>query len=130
MNDYEIAGDLGQFILEKIDSVAQLEALLLCRTNSLEGWTVSVVARRLYIDEQQAEEALAHLNAEKLLELKAHEPVQYCYSPESPSLRLMVDRLVETYAKHLLPVTNLIHSKPKTRIKQFADAFRLRREQE
>ena len=40
----------------------------------------------------------------------------------------MLERLAEIYAKHLVPVTNLIHSKPKPRIQEFADAFRLRKD--
>jgi len=40
----------------------------------------------------------------------------------------MLERTAEAYAKHLVPVTNLIHSKPKPRIQEFADAFRFRKD--
>jgi hypothetical protein len=39
----------------------------------------------------------------------------------------MIARLADVYARHLIPVTNLIHSKPR-RIREFADAFKLRKD--
>jgi hypothetical protein len=39
----------------------------------------------------------------------------------------MIDRLAESYAKQLIPITNLIHGKPR-RIRQFADAFKFRKD--
>jgi hypothetical protein len=42
----------------------------------------------------------------------------------------MVDRLAELYSKYLIPVTHLIHSKPQTRVREFADAFKLRKEED
>ena len=39
----------------------------------------------------------------------------------------MVVRLTKIYSQYLIPVTNLIHSKPQTKVQKFADAFKLRR---
>lgn len=44
------------------------------------------------------------------------------------SWQQMVDFLAVIYAKHLGPITNLIHTKPKNRVQEFADAFRLRKD--
>jgi hypothetical protein len=44
-----------------------------------------------------------------------------------PEEARMVDRLADAYAKHLIPVTNMIHAKPR-RIREFADAFRFRKD--
>ena len=126
MSVYEISTELAQFILEKFDSVAQLEALLLCRENPASDWSAEVVAQRLYIDEKQAKEVLVRLQAQGLLGVKPVDPSQYFYDPRSPELKALVGQLAEIYSKQLVPVTNLIHSRPKTRIQQFADAFRLR----
>ena len=57
----------------------------------------------------------------------AKDPSLYRYRPNSKELKVMLDRLAEIYARHLVPVTNLIHSKPKSRIQEFADAFQLRK---
>jgi hypothetical protein len=47
MTDDVIPGDLRDFILRHIDSVAQLEALLLLRANPNEDWDVKETATRV-----------------------------------------------------------------------------------
>jgi len=61
-----IPEDVAQFIIEKIDSVAQLEALLLLRDNPQQQWDIAAVAKRLYIDDEQADKVLARLREASL----------------------------------------------------------------
>jgi len=128
MTEDPIPDDIKQFILKSIDSVAQLEALLLLRANPQGKWDVQAVAKRLYITEQDAFPLLARLSEQGLV-ARGDESGDYVYQPASADLRQMVDRLAEVYAKHLVPVTHLIHSKPRTRMQEFADAFRLRKDE-
>jgi predicted transcriptional regulator len=127
MADDLIPDDVKEFILEILDSVAQLEGLLLLRGNPEAGWKVEELAKRLYIDREQAAKILEHLCTQGLLIVKKAGSTTYHYQPESSELRQMVERLAETYSKYLVPVTNLIHSKPQTRVQQFADAFKIKR---
>ena len=129
MVEYPIPNDVKQFILESIDSIAQLEALLLLRRSPNEEWGVQKVAKRLYISEQEATSLLARLSAEGLIALSDDNPPLCRYQPNSDDLALIMDRLADTYSKHLVPVTNLVHSKPRTRIREFADAFDLRKDE-
>ena len=124
-----IPADVQQFILKSIDSIAQLEALLLLCGQPHEAWSISAVAQRLYITEQETSPLLARLHAEGLIAAEEGEPLKYLYQPNSVELGEMVKRVAEIYAKHLVPVTNLIHSKPRTRIQEFADAFKLRKDE-
>ena len=129
MGNNFIPGDVEEFIRRKIDSVAQLEALLLIRSDPDAEWSVELLARRLYTSEKQAVESVERLHSDGLLIRKAGPPSLYRYQPGSSELREIVDRVAEAYAKHLVPITNLIHSKPKTRVQEFADAFRWRKEE-
>jgi len=61
-----IPEDVAQFIIEKIDSVAQLKALLLLRDNPQQQWDIAAVAKRLYIDDEQADKVLARLREASL----------------------------------------------------------------
>ncbi len=122
-----IPDDIARFIVEKIESVAELEALLLIRSDSKASWSVAALSGRLYIDENQTFELLRHLCAQQLVVSRGEPPV-YQYQPISRELQEMVDRLAEAYSKQLVPVTNLIHSKPKTRVQKFADAFKFRKD--
>ena len=130
MADDLIPDDVRQFIVDKIDSVAELEGLLLLRRNSETEWNIEELAQGLYISQQQTEDVLAHLYLLGLLEIKAGEPPTYRYQPNSPKSAEMVDRVAEIYSNYLIPVTNLIHSKPQTKVQKFADAFKFRKKED
>ena len=119
-----IPADVRAFVLQYIDSIAQLEALLLMRANPQDSWNPARIAKRLYIGERDAEAVLSRLCGNGLV---ADAGGTYRYEPQTPSRRELVDRLADTYARHLIPVTNLIHDKQRG-IREFADAFRIRRE--
>jgi hypothetical protein len=129
MAEDPVPDEIKQFILRHLDSIGQLEALLLLRDNPGEVWDVGTVARRLYIREQEAAPILARLTKSGFIAASMSEPTVYKYQPESVELMQMIDRLADIYAKHLVPVTNLIHNKPRTRIQEFADAFKLGKEE-
>jgi DNA-binding IclR family transcriptional regulator len=128
MNDKIIPEDIERFILEKIDSVAEMEALILLRSDAEALWSVVSLAKRLYIAEEQTAKILDHLCAEGLLTTSSDEHPGYRYQPKSLELQNSVDRVAEIYTKHLVPISNLIHSKPRARVQEFADAFRLRKD--
>jgi hypothetical protein len=123
-----IPQDVAEFILEKIESVAHIEALLLFRSGPDEQWSVEAFAKRLYISDAETTQILDQLCADGFLISKPGEPARYSYRPSSPELESMVERVYEAYSKHLMALTNLIHSKPKTGAQRFADAFRLRKD--
>lgn len=130
MADDLIPEDVKQFILEKIDSVAELEGLLLFSRNSEKDWSVEELARRLYASPQQTVDVLTHLHSQNFLAVKEGKPMTYHYRPGTPKLAETVDHVAEIYSKYLVPVTNLIHSKPQTKVQQFADAFKLRKKED
>jgi hypothetical protein len=125
-----IPRDVGQFILNHIDSIAQLEAVLLLRQSPDTWWECKQVAERLYIPEKNCAPILAELCGQGLLICinEKTKPV-YRYRPDSGDLREMVDRLAYYYSKHLVPVSNLVHAKARTRIEGFARAFDLTSEE-
>ena len=116
--------EVRDFILDHIGSIAQLEALLLLRANPGERWDAASISKRLYMSERDVEPLLAQLCADRLLSFAED---TYRYAPEPEERRLVVDRLALVYARQLIPVTNMIHEKQR-RIREFADAFRLRRD--
>ncbi len=121
MSDELVPGDVRDLILRHIDSVAQLEALLLLRAHPADSWPASSIARRLYAPEGEVVRALAQLCADGFL-IRERGVYRYECSAEK---RERIDRLAETYSRHLIPVTNMIHAKPRN-IRQFSDAFKFR----
>jgi hypothetical protein len=124
-----IPDDARAFLLQRIDSIAQLEALLLLRTNPALTWDAEALAKRLYISVQETAAILHHLQVNGFLVAAKDASGVYQYQPASPDLAHMVDRIAELYAKYLIPVTQLIHTKPLTRVQEFADAFKLKKDE-
>ncbi|MBI4493826.1 MAG: hypothetical protein HY690_13625 [Chloroflexi bacterium] len=128
MTDQGIPEDVKQLIIEKIDSVAELEAILLLRGNREEEWTAERVGARLYISPALAATVLRNLHGRGFFELRTSGEQLYRYAPRPSGLELAVDKLAEVYRHRLVGVTNLIHSKPGLSLRKFTDAFRLRKD--
>lgn len=121
----DLPPQVRDFVERHIDSVAELEALLLLRSSPADEWTVRQLAGRLYTEEAVTAEALTALHRRGLL---AREGQSYRYMPASAALRGDVDALAGSYPRFLIRITNVIHSKPRTSLREFLDAFRLRDE--
>ena len=129
MADDVIPDNIKQFVLKNIDSIAELEGLLMLRSHPQKEWTMEMLARSLYIGEPQAMLLLARLLEQGFIVVKGSDAApRYQYQPKSAEWRDRVEQLAELYKKYLVPITNLIHSKPKSRVQKFADAFRLRKD--
>jgi hypothetical protein len=124
MSDEPIPEDVQEFILSRITSIAQLEALLLLWRDPKATWDIATMARRLYISDGEAKGLLSQLSADGFAL-----GVDDAYRFDTSDLERfgLVTRVAEVYRRHLISVTNLIHAKP-PRIREFADAFRLRKD--
>jgi hypothetical protein len=120
--------EVQHFVLERITSIAQLEALLMMRNAPDTWWPSSSMAERLYISERACRFELEALKDRGLL-LAKQEDIgwRFRYAPATGELRELVDRLVYYYAKHLVVISNLIHSQPRTRLHEFSEAFSLKK---
>ena len=127
MADDLIPKRVREFIAENIDSVAELEALMLMYRHPESSWSADSLAQRLYTSLEQTEEVFGKLCALGLADTDAGKPATCSYRPSSPGLDDTVRAVADIYAKYLVPVTNLIHSKPQTKVQQFADAFKLKK---
>ena len=126
------AGDLPEevrrFIFQHINSVEQLEILLLLRQQPGRAWSADAVARELRIASESAGERLEDMASARLLLRQGVRPEEYRYAPETMKLDDAVRGLATGYATRRVTVINLIYSKPIDRIRTFADAFRLRKD--
>ncbi|MBI3965427.1 MAG: winged helix-turn-helix transcriptional regulator [Chloroflexi bacterium] len=123
-----IPDDVRRLILKSIDSVAQLEAVLLLRANPDVDWAPDALAKRLYVDEDAATAVLDQLCDRGFCVSRRERVVLYRYQPSTPDLDQVINRLAETYRQFLVPVTNVIHSKARSNVQRFADAFKMRKD--
>jgi hypothetical protein len=114
-----------RFILTSIDSVPHLEAILAVRNAPDTAWSAKMIAQNLFISEKRASELMTDLCASGFVAAEGGEAeTHYFYRPVSPTLRDLIDQMSDTYAKNLLEVTRLIHSKLGKQAQRFGDAFK------
>jgi hypothetical protein len=119
-----VPAPVRRFIAGHIESVAQLEVLLLLRAVTDRSWTAGEVARALVIRPESAAHWLSDLAARGLF---LENGDRYRYHPSTDETDRTIDDLAESYAKYRVAVIGLIFSKPSERVTVFADAFRIRR---
>jgi hypothetical protein len=120
---------VSAFIADHIDSVVQLELLLLLRAEPQKSFRPTVLAKGLAIDPVWAEGQLRKLCSSGVLSCtQAPEPA-YQYAPRTPELHLAVQGLAQAYADRRVSVIALIFSKPSEQLRSFSDAFRLRKDE-
>jgi DNA-binding MarR family transcriptional regulator len=123
-------GGAHQFILENIDSVPQLEGLVLLWQSRPRLWTASELAARLYISPENAIEAVRGLIRIGMVAELAGPPVRYSYVSRSAQQdELMLD-VQTTYQRELVRISHMIHSKASPAVREFARAFRFKKEQD
>jgi hypothetical protein len=122
MSEELMPQQVRDLIVRHIDSVAQLEALLFLQARQSEQWDVASVARRLYAPVAEMASALTGLADDGFI-VRNGEHYRYVRTSDRDTA---VEALAEAYAPHLVPITNLIHSKPR-QLRAFSDAFRFRK---
>lgn len=124
-----IPDEVKSFLLANIDTVAQLEALLLLRRLADQCLSCEDVAQRLYINPLDAAVLLSKLVSRGLILMEELQPAVFQYNYRNEQVVQEVNRLAEVYSKYLIPVTNFIHQKPLKSIQDFADAFKLKKDE-
>lgn len=115
------------FVADHINSVEQLEVLLLLARDGSRAWTVEEVASELVTTPHSVAIRLDDLRQHRLL---VTEDEAYRYEPSSSEARAAVNELAAIYPKRRVSVINLIFSTPDDRLRSFSDAFRLRRDKD
>jgi hypothetical protein len=129
LNEKGLPKDLQDFLLQHISSVVQLELLLLVHGSAPRTWTREQIARELRIDPSWAETQARDLCNRGLLEcMENPDPTQYRFEPAAEVLREAVQRLADAYEDRRVSIISFIYSRPPDQLKQFADAFRIRKE--
>ncbi len=121
---------VDEFVLEKIDSVSHLEALLLLWNSRPKQWSPEELARRLYVDAKIAQELLADLQRSDLIVAVSNSDESYFYETRSEETDRLIESVDATYRYQIVRISNLIHSKGSSAVRDFARAFRFTKEPE
>jgi DNA-binding IclR family transcriptional regulator len=121
---------VDQFILEQIETVPHLEALLLVWNRRPKCWSVTDMANALFLPPGVTENVLQNLVQRGLLDEAAESTGQYHFASRSAEWNDFMGLLDRTYRRELIRVTKLIHSKAPSAVQEFARAFRLTKDKE
>ena len=124
MGEPDVPKAVQRFIAQRIDSVAQLEALLVVRAAPERLWNADDVARALVTRPEHAGALLGGLAGTGVLTIDGD---AYRYAPE-PALARDVDAVADAYATRRPTLIGLIFAPRDTDVTALADAFRVRRD--
>ncbi|HKQ87390.1 MAG TPA: hypothetical protein VJS43_11555 [Candidatus Acidoferrales bacterium] len=115
---------VDQFVLEEIDSVPHLEALLLLWNNRPKQWSPEDMGRALYLTSEYTQPVLQELANRKLV---SSEGGRYSYQSD-PDRDIIIEALDRLYRREIIRISNMIHSKASPAVRAFARAFRLKKD--
>jgi hypothetical protein len=114
------------FLLKNIDSVPELELLLLL-SEHVTDLSIAEAASRIYVDESSSRLLLEGLVRRRLV-VATGEPSRYRFGPSDPEDEARVREVALAYRMHLVAMANLIHSKASVSVQEFARAFDLKKD--
>lgn len=121
----QISARVLRFIDEYIDTVPQLETLLMMYDDPRRPWTVAEAAARTYISHDEASRVLEALRRRGMI---AAEGGSFRAHLEAGQERELVDEVARTYRSNLAHIATFIHEKPPAPLKEFARAFDFKKE--
>jgi hypothetical protein len=119
--------EVNAFLMSFIDTVPHLEALLLFWNSRPRPWSVDQMAKSLYIDASRAKIVLEDLHRYGLIGGAGQSDFLYDSTPEKDRVVGLID---ERYRRDLIGISTMIHAKPPAAIREFAKAFRFKKERE
>lgn len=122
--------ELLRFILDNLETVPHLEAVLLIWQNQSTPWTADLLAQRIYVSPVDGRAILEDLTRKGMLRRTEPSDPHYLYDPSWDTERGLLPRLAELYRRQLVQVTKLIHSKGSSSVREFARAFQIKKDRE
>ena len=119
---------IDRFIVDEIDSVPQLEALLLIWNRRPRTWTSADLSRELYVSPDFAQGILRYLAQHHFIAEVEEKTGCYTLQLRSEETEDLLSALDKVYRRELVRISNLIHEKTSRALRDFASAFRFKKE--
>jgi hypothetical protein len=120
----EIPEDLRVFIRKYFNSISLLDVVFLLKKDPHKKWTPATVSVEMRTNHSYADSQLRELTAMKFV--GHEEPDVFWYEPQTqPEL---LEQLEQLYNSRRATVINFIYSQPIDSIRNFADAFKIKKD--
>jgi hypothetical protein len=127
LSEAEIDAHVRSFVHDQIESVVQVEVLLLLHAEPGRAFAGADVVEALRVEPAWAEAQLSHLCGRGILAEAG--PGSFRFAPRTAEVAGAVAGLARAYADRRVTVIGLIYAKPSEPLRSFADAFRIRKDQ-
>jgi DNA-binding IclR family transcriptional regulator len=122
-----VTPEAEEFIEQAVDTIHQLEILMLLRRSPDRRWRVDHIAAELGMTTATVESSVSGLYVNGVLAMDDVNPAAYRYEPRSVALHAGVESLAAAYETDPMPVLRAVLNKPPRSLRTFSDAFLLRR---
>jgi len=120
--------ELERFIAAEVNSLEQLEILLLLSGNPHKWWTATGVYEVITSSVQSVQDRLNEMVARGILRKEAENEVRFQFKPTNDAVWNITSELRDAYKERSVKVVQAIYSKPPDAVQEFARAFRVRKE--
>jgi hypothetical protein len=124
----ELPERIVDFIVRNIRSLEHLEILLLVSGSPARAWTQQAVYRVIKSSEASVLARLKELADQGFLQEEPGEPPQYRFKSSDEELKAVVAELAAVYRERRLRVVEIIYPGTTSGARNFADAFRIRKD--
>lgn len=121
---------VDRFIVDEIDSVPHLEALLLLWRTAPHPLTAAQIAKQLYVSQSQGAAIAEDLHRRGLIGSEHNSAATFFYDTQNESRNQLMQAVDTTYRRELIRISGIIHSKPSAGVRAFANAFRFRKDKD
>lgn len=122
MSDNDIPKSVRDFVFECIDSVEQLEILLLLESNPKKSWSTAELSDLLRSNINSIEKRVSLLASQELI--VRNEDSHFAFFTDNDDLKNTIHTLADIYRVHRYKIMELIFS-PMKKSRDLAEAFRL-----
>ena len=128
MPDTSLPPTIETFLRDHVETLQELELLTVLINAPDRWWDAAAVGRLIGADPAATRAALERLASRNLLAITISSEVRYRFQPGTPALRHAADAFAEALRTHGLAVYRFVAGTSNRAIRDFADAFRFRRD--
>lgn len=119
---------VGAFVTAHVRSLDELQLLMTIIQSQDRWWDAETAAREIGMSVPAARSALDYLAARNLLDMKISGDLRYQFRPGTPELNDAASAAAEAYRRWPMDVARLVAEPARRTLSDFADAFRIRRD--
>ena len=123
-----LSPEVVEFAANNVDSLDDLQVLLTCMDTRDRWWDANGMARELGIGVSASRRSLDRLARGNLLDIRITGDVRYQFKPGTPRLEAAAAACAAAYRANPIALVQLVTGSTRRNLRDFADAFRIRRD--